>query len=142
MGTDFEVFWSNRRSVPVERLTDVGRRLIDGGMPALPETVFERPRRAQAMREAAAPLSTESLLMEGARRIDEWSRIADRVPNLSVIPDLAPTDADHPALLDLLPQEWRVLSSIDGQTDLRTIAATVSMSEFDVAIGRQSAIGE
>lgn len=54
MGTDFEVFWSNRRSVPVERLTDVGRRLIDGGMPALPETVFERPQRAQAMREAAA----------------------------------------------------------------------------------------
>jgi hypothetical protein len=94
---------------------------------------FEEGLSEEALREAAAPISTESLLMEGARRIDEWSRIADRVPNLSVIPDLAPTDADHPALLDLLPQEWRVLSSIDGQTDLRTIAATVSMSEFDVA---------
>ncbi len=86
-----------------------------------------------AFRDASAPLGTESLLMEGARRIDEWSRIADRVPNLSVIPDLAPGDADHPALLDLLPQEWKVLAMIDGATDLRTIAATVSMSEFDVA---------
>ncbi len=87
----------------------------------------------EALRDASAPLGTESLLMEGARRIDEWSRIADRVPNLSVIPDLAPDDADHPALLDLLPQEWKILAVIDGETDLRTIAATVAMSEFDVA---------
>lgn len=87
----------------------------------------------EALRDASAPLGTESLLMEGARRIDEWSRIADRVPNLSVIPDFAPGDADHPALLDLLPQEWKVLAMIDGATDLRTIAATLSMSEFDVA---------
>ncbi len=87
----------------------------------------------EALRDASAPLGTESLLMEGARRIDEWSRIADRVPNLSVIPDLAPGDADHPALLDLLPQEWKILAVIDGETDLRSIAATVSMSEFDVA---------
>jgi hypothetical protein len=87
----------------------------------------------EAMRDASAPLGTESLLMEGARRIDEWSRIADRVPNLSVIPDLAPGDADHPALLDLLPAEWKILAMIDGTNDLRTIAATVSMSEFDVA---------
>lgn len=86
-----------------------------------------------ALREASTPIGTESLLMEGARRIDEWSRIADRVPNLSVIPDLAPGDADHPALLDLLPQEWKILAMIDGQNDLRTIAATVAMSDFDVA---------
>ncbi len=94
---------------------------------------FDEGLTEEAMRDATAPISTESLLMEGARRIDEWSRIADRVPNLSVIPDLAPVDTGHQALLDLLPQEWKVLSCIDGRTDLRTIAGTVSMSEFDVA---------
>jgi hypothetical protein len=94
---------------------------------------FDEGLNEDALQDATAPLSTESLLMEGARRIDEWSRIADRVPNLSVVPDLAPGDADHPALLDLLPQEWKVLSSIDGTTDLRTIAATTAISEFDVA---------
>jgi len=94
---------------------------------------FDEGLSEEALRDASAPLSTESLLMEGARRIDEWSRIADRVPNLSVIPDLSPGDADHPALLDLLPQEWKVLSSIDGRTDLRSIAAIAAMSEFDVA---------
>ena len=94
---------------------------------------FEEGLSEEALRDASSPLGTESLLMEGARRIDEWSQIADRVPNLSVIPDLAPGDADHPALLDLLPQEWKVLAMIDGETDLRTIAATAAMSEFDVA---------
>lgn len=54
MGTDFEVFWSDRRSVPVERLADVGQRLIDNGVPALPKLEFERPQRAQAMRDDAA----------------------------------------------------------------------------------------
>ncbi|WND80921.1 phospholipase D family protein [Lysobacter capsici] len=54
MGTDFEVFWSDRRSVPVERLADVGQRIIDDGVPALPPIEFERPQRAQAMRDAAA----------------------------------------------------------------------------------------
>ncbi|QWP77815.1 phospholipase D family protein [Lysobacter sp. K5869] len=53
MGTDFQVFWSDRRSVPVERLADVGQRIIDDGVPALPPSRFERPQRAQAMREAA-----------------------------------------------------------------------------------------
>ena len=54
MGTDFQVFWSDRRSVPVERLADVGQRIIDDGVPMLPPSKFERPQRAQAMREAAA----------------------------------------------------------------------------------------
>ena len=94
---------------------------------------FEEGLREEDTRDAHVALSTESLLMEGARRIDEWSRIADRVPNLGMIPYLTPPDEDHPAMLDLLPQEWQVLSLIDGATDLREIATTLAMSEFDVA---------
>ncbi len=94
---------------------------------------FEEGLDGEDLRDATVPISTESLLMEGARRIDEWSRIADRVPNLSVIPYLTPPDEDHPAQLDLLPQEWQVLALIDGEHDLRNIATTVAMSEFDVA---------
>ena len=82
--------------------------------------------------EATASVSTESLLMEGARRIDEWSRIEDKVPHLGVVPVLAPT-GDQSALIDLLPNEWEVLTMIDGQRDLRRIAAELSVTEFDVA---------
>lgn len=83
--------------------------------------------------EAAVQVSTESLLMEGARRIDEWSRIVDKVPNLSVVPVLASVHEDHATVLDLLPSEWEVLATIDGETDLRGLAASLGRSEFDVA---------
>ena len=83
--------------------------------------------------EAVARISTESLLMEGARRIDEWARIAHRIPHLAVVPVLAPIDEDHPSLLDLLPNEWEMLAMIDGQSDLRGIANRLGRSEFDVA---------
>ena len=83
--------------------------------------------------EAVARISTESLLMEGARRIDEWARIAHRIPHLGVVPILAPIDEDHPSLLDLLPSEWEMLAMIDGQADLRGIATRLGRSEFDVA---------
>ncbi|HEY5219772.1 MAG TPA: tetratricopeptide repeat protein, partial [Gemmatimonadaceae bacterium] len=78
-------------------------------------------------------VSTESLLMEGARRIDEWSRIADKVPNLLVVPVFAPAGNDHEAQLDLLPHEWEVLTMIDGECDLKGIAGSLGRSEFEVA---------
>jgi hypothetical protein len=71
--------------------------------------------------------------MEGARRIDEWSRIADKVPNLTVVPSLAPVSQDHETKLDLLPGEWEVLTMIDGQRDLREISAALGRGEFEVA---------
>lgn len=83
--------------------------------------------------EARVSVATESLLMESARRIDEWSRIADKVPNLTVIPSLAPVPDDHETQLDLLPNEWEVLSMIDGTRDVRGIASELARDEFAVA---------
>ena len=82
---------------------------------------------------ATVKVSTESLLMEGARRIDEWSRIADKVPHLAVVPVLADAGDDQAAQLDLLPTEWEMLSMIDGRADLKGIATQLARSEFDVA---------
>ncbi len=78
-------------------------------------------------------ISSESLLMEGARRIDEWSRIADRVPSLTCIPVLAPVSDDGAPRMDLLPDEWEVLTLIDGTRDLKQIAEALVRSDFDVA---------
>ena len=44
----------------------------------------EPPRPIQ--KDIAVRVSTESLLMEGARRIDEWSRMADKIPDSRVVP--------------------------------------------------------
>jgi hypothetical protein len=94
---------------------------------------FEERAREDAFGDTRIAVSTESLLMEAARRIDEWSTIADIVPNLAVVPELAPVNADREgAMLDLLPHEWQVLTMIDGR-DLRAIAASLGRDEFEIA---------
>jgi hypothetical protein len=83
--------------------------------------------------DATVRITTEAVLMEGARRIDEWSRIESKIPHVGVVPALAPADSGEGGGLDLLPFEWEVLATIDGERDLRTIASLVARSDFDVA---------
>ena len=95
---------------------------------------FEERPRGEMPVESRVTVSTESLLMEGARRFDEWSRIADVIPNVDVVPELAPVDDERDgAMLDLLPHEWQVLSLIDGTRNLREIASAIPREEFEVA---------
>ena len=83
--------------------------------------------------DATVRLSPESLLMESARRADEWSTIADRVPSLDVVPALSAGGGDDAPQLDLQLDEWEMLAAVDGGRDLRTIAGVLGRSEFDVA---------
>ncbi len=94
---------------------------------------FEEREVLDAPAEASIRISTESLLMEGARRIDEWSRIERRVAHVGVIPSLAPVSDDHESTLDLRPNEWAVIAEIDGVRDLQAIAVALGRSEFDLA---------
>jgi hypothetical protein len=83
--------------------------------------------------DAAVRVSIESLLMEGARRIDEWSRMKDRIPSADVIPMLAEPRDESDLYIDLRPAEWEVLALIDGDHSLRDIASELAVSEFEVA---------
>src|SRR2546427_40495 len=83
--------------------------------------------------ETAVRIPTEALLMQGARRIDEWPRIESRVPHLGIVAVFAPADEGAPGDLDLLPPEWEVLATIDGARDIRAIAHALGKSDFDVA---------
>ncbi len=83
--------------------------------------------------DAAVRVSTESLLMEGARRIDEWSRMGDRIPGAHVVPRLAELRDGAESFIDLRPAEWEVVTLIDGLHSLRDIAMELALSEFEVA---------
>ncbi len=82
---------------------------------------------------AQVRIPTEALLMEAARRIDEWTRIENRIPHLGVVPVLMPPDAGGTTRLDLLPAEWQVLAAVDGARDVRGVAIAAARSEFDAA---------
>ncbi|TDK23849.1 phospholipase D family protein [Luteimonas aestuarii] len=49
MAANFDAFWDARLSVPVEQLSDVGRRLLRQGAPALPHQPFDDPHRVEAI---------------------------------------------------------------------------------------------
>jgi Flp pilus assembly protein TadD len=93
---------------------------------------IEGPTDRQAI-EAVASIPTEAVLMEAARRIDEWARIEAKVPHLGVVPRIRPTDDGAGAPLDLVPFEWEVLAAVDGQRSVRELAEAVGRSDFDVA---------
>jgi tetratricopeptide (TPR) repeat protein len=80
-----------------------------------------------------ARVRVESLLMEGARRIDEWTRLEAKIPGTEAIPALAPTKEGEATPLELRPEEWEVLAEIDGERDLGQIAADLGRSSFDIA---------
>jgi hypothetical protein len=94
---------------------------------------FEESATSEALVEAPLRIPTEGLLMESARRLDEWSRIEHKVPHLRVVPRLPSPDSPANGKLDLVPFEWEVLAAVDGQRDLHALADLLGKSEFDVA---------
>ncbi|KRA45387.1 cardiolipin synthase [Pseudoxanthomonas sp. Root630] len=78
MATNFEAFWNARRSVPAERLNDVGRTLLDGGVPAMPVPRYVRPERVQAAKEDANdPDVMRTRFVDAAYPVNDVRYIAD-----------------------------------------------------------------
>jgi tetratricopeptide (TPR) repeat protein len=94
---------------------------------------FEEGGACHAAAESPMRFPTEALLMEAARRIDEWSRIGSKVSHLRLVPRLPPPEAQGSETLDLVPFEWEVLAAVDGTRDLHSLADLLGRSEFEVA---------
>jgi tetratricopeptide (TPR) repeat protein len=98
------------------------------------EGYFKFEERAEpAEQRLMARVHVESLLMEGARRIDEWTRLESKVPGPEAVPVLAAVNEREAPPLDLRADEWEVLAEIDGVRDIRQIAAELGRSAFDLA---------
>jgi len=79
------------------------------------------------------PLSIENIIMEGTRRIDEWTRIKDRIPNLDVVVRFSDQPHEKAKGVNLTPDEWRVFARINGAHSIRQIAQQTGLGEFEVA---------
>ena len=71
-------------------------------------------------REIVVPLNTENLILEGARRIDEWSNISGKVPSRHSIFKLS-GENQQGQRLNLKPREWEILSLIDGTRSVKEV---------------------
>ncbi len=77
--------------------------------------------------------SNTNLLMEAARRLDEWKVLAKKIPSLDLIPAFHPPDPKKQGQIQLNTQEWSVLSQINGRASLREIAKAMDVGTFEVA---------
>ncbi|HZH42575.1 MAG TPA: phospholipase D family protein [Lysobacter sp.] len=66
MAADFARFWDDRRSVPVQRLADVGRRLLHADVPALAPHAYAWPERAATLRREAGDPAVVGQRLAGA----------------------------------------------------------------------------
>lgn len=76
-------------------------------------------------------IKTESLIMEGSRRIDEWSRLSSKIPSISMIPVLS-DNTDKIDVLDMKPREWEILAMINGVNSIKDISDKFG-NEFEIA---------
>lgn len=70
-------------------------------------------------------VSTENLIMEGSRRLEEWDSVRKKVPGRDAVVDMAPAPGEVGVEVNLQPEEWRLLALVDGR---RTVGDLVELS--------------
>jgi Domain of unknown function (DUF4388) len=76
--------------------------------------------------------SNTNLLMEAARRLDEWRVLSKKIPSTDMVPEFVVQD-NREGQINLNTSEWLILSKIDGHRSIKAIAAAAGQSVFDAA---------
>jgi len=76
--------------------------------------------------------SNTNLLMEAARRLDEWRVLSKKIPSVDMVPEFVVLESRE-GQINLNTSEWLILSKIDGNRSVKSIAQTSGLSVFDAA---------
>ncbi len=76
--------------------------------------------------------SNTNLLMEAARRLDEWRVLSKKIPSVDHVPELVVRENRHEQIT-LNPGEWKLVTRINGQRSIADIGRLLNISSFDVA---------
>ncbi|HEU0053625.1 MAG TPA: DUF4388 domain-containing protein, partial [Longimicrobium sp.] len=75
-------------------------------------------------------INPENLLLEGARRIDEWSLIEKKIPSLELV--FAVDEGRDIAEAELSDEQRKILPLVDGRRSVQEVIDESGMVEFDV----------
>jgi len=76
-------------------------------------------------------ISPESLLLEGARRVDEWSLIEKKIPSFDLIFTVE-GDRLRTSEASLTPEQLRLIPLLDGSRDVTHLIEDSGLLEFEV----------
>lgn len=85
----------------------------------------------QTEEDAPVDMSLENLLMEASRRLGEWEVIRQALGSLDTIVDFAPRETG--AEVALAPDEWSLMTHIDGAASIAEIADAAGYGQFETA---------
>ncbi len=78
------------------------------------------------------PINLENVIMEGSRRMQEWERLQDELPNLDVALRFVERPDARMRDINMSVEEWRVVSFINPRNTVRQIAQFNNMSDFQI----------
>ena len=76
--------------------------------------------------------SNTNLLMEAARRLDEWRVLSRKIPSVDLVPELHVRE-NRREQITLSPLEWNLVTRIDGRRSISEISKLLNLSSFDVS---------
>lgn len=82
--------------------------------------------------EVTIHLSNAALMMEAARRLDEWRVLSRKIPSLGLVPYFT-TREKGTDQVTLSPHEWILVTRIDGVLSIEEIAKELRWAPFDVS---------
>ncbi len=81
--------------------------------------------------EHVVSINPESLLLEGARRVDEWSLIEKKIPTFDLVFEVDEKKA-MASEVELTEEQTVVIDLIDGKRDVQAIVDASGLVEFEV----------
>ncbi len=78
-------------------------------------------------------VSIENIVMEGSRRLEEWTRIKKKIPSMGVVFKMATAPGEGTFDISLKPAEWNILLRIDGTRAVSDLARELDRTDFEVA---------
>ncbi len=95
-------------------------------------TFYFEPAKDPEREKILVSIDPESLVLEGARRVDEWSQISQKVQSLDDVFSLDPDRSSSLSSLDLAHEQERILPYLDGEHSGWDIVDETAMGDFDV----------
>ena len=90
------------------------------------------PNQLPSADKITAPIELENVILEGSRRMREWERLQDEIPDLDVALRFVKRPDTSLRKISLSPEEWRVISFIDPRNTIAQIARQTGLSDFEM----------
>ncbi|MBN1642726.1 MAG: DUF4388 domain-containing protein [Anaerolineae bacterium] len=92
---------------------------------------FEAERQPDRQR-LTIPIELSNVIMEGSRRVQEWERLQDELPDLDMALKFTDRPDDKLKRINLTVQEWKIISYVKPTNSIRQIAKANAMTDFQI----------